>query len=335
MKKKFVLVLALVLMVATAAAFAGSVNFSGRVRAGYVFTFGSTNTITPKYNPEGKINFVVADSDGLWTITYKSVGDTFGSNEKFGANITADVTKALAKNGIAVGDLSLKYSIGSNWSSGLTAYSDPNGNGYDVMDLASTYASSVTVGYGDLVTMKAIVDPTISKTYSVTALFDLADYGVKASIGYGNNVKDDCDAATIVTADGAFIASATVDIAKLANLDFKLSASAFEEYAVADEKNYMQANVMGGTDKVNGWVEYRQWDQTKLLNVKAVFNMIENGGFDAYGNITKLSDAGNNWNVGADLYYTLGGITYNLNGQYGLANGTATFAVTPKATIVW
>ncbi|MFA6891145.1 MAG: hypothetical protein WCQ66_03570, partial [Sphaerochaetaceae bacterium] len=178
MKKKFVLVLALVLMVATAAAFAGSVNFSGRVRAGYVFTFGSTNTITPKYNPEGKINFVVADSDGLWTITYKSVGDTFGSNEKFGANITADVTKALAKNGIAVGDLSLKYSIGSNWSSGLTAYSDPNGNGYDVMDLASTYASSVTVGYGDLVTMKAIVDPTISKTYSVTALFDLADYGV-------------------------------------------------------------------------------------------------------------------------------------------------------------
>jgi hypothetical protein len=88
MKKKFVLVLALVLLVATTAAFAGDVNFSGRARAGYVFKFTDSGTaITAKYPTEAKINFVVADADGLWTITYKTIGASavFGSNEKFGA----------------------------------------------------------------------------------------------------------------------------------------------------------------------------------------------------------------------------------------------------------
>jgi len=287
MKKKFVLVLALVLLVATTAAFAGDVNFSGRARAGYVFKFTDSGTaITAKYPTEAKINFVVADADGLWTITYKTIGASavFGSNEKFGANISGDVTKALAKNGVDTGDWSVVLGIGNNWSSALTAYSDPNGNGYDIMDLGGSYATSLTVGYGDLVTVKGIVSPinatTADTAYSVTALFDLADYGVTATVGYGKNVADDCDAATIVTDGGAVIASATVDIAKIAKLDdLKLSASVFEEYAIDDEANYLQANILGGTDSTYGWVEYRQWDETKILQVKGVFNVINNGGF--------------------------------------------------------
>ena len=345
MKKKFVLVLALVLLVASTA-FAGDVKFSGRVRQGYVLTFtnGSDATITSQRAKEGKLALKVADADGLWALSFG--GDlketALDSNDKFGATATINFSTALTKAGVDMKDWTVSMGIGNTGAdTGLRAYNDVNGNGYDKIKNNGKYSADVTVGYGKIASVKISADPTTTgqKSVAITALVTPVD-GVKVAAGYAHGFVGGKATAAKDGIGGAV----TVDVAKLASMkDFNLKVSAWDQYTFKqtnpdkDAANYMQANVALGVAKVDGWVEYSIFDKTQNLNVQANFNLVKGMGLDAYFNLTTLNDADKTkWNVGADVSYTFGGVAYSLNAEYNHMeknNDKHTFALTPAVAI--
>mgnify|MGYP001396224958 CR=1 FL=1 len=357
MKKKFVLVLALVLLVASTA-FAGDVKFSGRVRQGYVFRFytnGDAAKITSKRVKEGKLTFKVEDADGLWSLNFGDLNGTLDSNDKLAANASISLSKAMEKAGVDMKDWSIALGIGNTGAdTGLRAYNDVNGNGYDKFKNNGTYSADVTVGYGKMVSVKVSADPVTVKndttenkrSFAVTALVTPVD-GVKVAAGYGYNfVGGATTTAAPVTAKNAIYGAVTVDIAKLASMkDFNLKVSAWDQYAFKDTsttpeteaKNWMQANIALGTAKVSGYVEYSIFNKVQNLNVTANFNVVKNMGLDAYFDLGTMNDADEmTWDIGGDVSYTFGGVVYSLNAEYDHAKKGSdkhSFALTPAVAI--
>jgi len=135
--------------------------------------------------------------------------------------------------------------------------------------------------------------------------------------------------------------SALVDVAKLADLDFKLAVGAYDNMLLktGDDAfaNSFAANVAGGVEKVDGYVEFFMHnvkDETKCgILTQVNFNVVENLGLDAYFNIADFSDAGKTWAIGADASYKLAGVEFALNAEY--ARSSKAFSVTPKMIIVF
>ena len=341
MKKKFVLVLALVLLVAATVS-AADIKFSGRVRQGCVFTFdGSSVSVASQRAKEGKFALKVADADGLWALSFADLKDSLDSNDKLPANATVELSKALAKSGVDMGDLSLAFSIGNNGAdTGLRAYNDVTGNGYDKFKNNGTYSVSMTLGYGKLVSVKLAGDPVTvkndatanAKSFVATALVTPMD-GIQVAGGYAYNYKGGLGE---VAAKNAVYGAGTVDIAKIAGLDgFNVKVSAVDHYAVDAKKNWLQANIALGIKEVDGWVEFRQFDHVNKLNVQANFNLVENMGLDVYYDAADFAALADNWDFGADVSYKLGGVSYSLNAQYTVAAGVKKFALTPAIDIVF
>ena len=350
---KKVLTIAVVAMLATATLFAG-VSFSGRFRQGYTFTFPEEGDATSAAwkTEEAKLVIKFSDDNGLWTVGLKNIG-ALDSNDKWAANASFDVTKALALGGMDLGDFSLAISLGNNSKmTALSAYSDPTGNEYYKLKNNGKESMQLAMGYGKLAKFNVAFDPTSdggsivisAKTEPVDGIALAAAYSYKGYIA---------DGFATTTADNVFGFSANADIAKLADLDFKLGVSAYDNVALAEEVsgvkytyNSFAVAVSGGVDLVDAYAEFTMGNkipeegdaESKYgLNMQVNLNPIEKLALDVYYNIADLENAGKYFSVGADASYDLAGVELALNADYTKAGEgkTGKFSLTPKMIIVF
>jgi len=346
MKKKFVLTLALVLMVA-ASLVAFPVEMTGSIKAGYKLTFDPVAFAaanTPEINIDG-----LSVSGDFWKVGVAGGTLSFDTDNAIKGTLSIYLDKALAEQGVDMGDLTLTLSLGNKGTvSGLHVYTDPNDsvddNGYRVRQKGA-YSTEVQVGYGSMLTASLSVDPTdkANKPFQISAKSTPVD-GISAAVAYTNYAENkfrkvsvdsypwylDTTAATLagaikndkkvttssnpVDADGAIGGSVAVDVAALAGLDFGLSVSAIDTYFLGMKENYLLAGVKASYEDIAAYAEYQLFDGTSNVIGKVTFTGIEN--MSAYVKLTldDLSAVATTVGFGAD--YTMGGVTYALDAEY-------------------
>lgn len=346
MKKKFVLTLALVLMVAvTVSAF--PVEMTGSIKAGYKLTFDpftfskgledDFGVTKPEINIDG-----LSVSGDFWKVAVAGGTLSFDTDNAIKGTLSIYLDKALAEQGVDMGDLTLTLSLGNKGTvSGLHVYTDPNAsvgdNGYRVRQKGA-YSTEVQVGYGSMLTASVSVDPTdkTNKPFQISAKSTPVD-GISAAVAYTNYaenkfrkvaapnswslntttgaiVEKTDNTKNPVDADGAIGGSVAVDVAALAGLDFGLSVSAIDTYFLGMKENYLLAGVKASYEDIAAYAEYQLFDGTSNLIGKVTFTGIEN--MSAYAKLTleDLSAVATTVGFGAD--YTMGGVTYALDAEY-------------------
>lgn len=343
MNKKFVATLALVLLVVVS--LAAAPTFSGRFRQGYTFTFaeGADPAITEWKSEEAKLIIKFADDNGLWTIDLKTTGP-LNSNDKWGANASINLGKLLGAAGVDLGDFGMTASIGANTKmTALSAYNDVTGNEYYKLKNNGKASAQLAMNYGKLVKFNVAGDPTnAGRSVVVSALTEPVE-GVSVSVAYARNawIGDNFD--SDYTAKNMIGGAVNVDVAKLAGLDFKLGVSAYDNYALKENSvsyNSLAANVNGGVEKVDGFVEFLMNNvisdsstSNYAMNTQVNLNLVKNLGLDVYFNIANLEKTGDTFSVGGDVSYKLSGVEFAMNMEY--AKASKSFAVTPKVIIVF
>jgi len=396
MKKRFVLVLALILMV-SATLFAAdekkapAVKFSGWGKFGYKFTFADDNGSAAEWkSPEGRLNFHITDGEGMWDLTFKNLTKFSGD---YGITVGAYVSLSKAMKqymDIDTKDFSFGYGIGASTSNDvLSVYSDASGNDYDdvyasnggqVMYFDGAYAkiAKFKLAFSPVyTTASASGDKTSSATIGASATFAPVE-GVGVGVGYVNKGGFDyMDGLTYKSTGASFKfvydnllnATVNVDIAKLADLKFKLALSANEIFgnkgqevfyaagkatgATADNDdnyNFASCELAGGVDACDAFAEFGMlssnkddFDNVYYLYVQANLNMVKNLPIDIYFENPNMAADDFTCKVGADIGYKMGSAAYNLNAEYqnkyysGLTNSdgdkVGSFAITPSVKI--
>ena len=352
---KKILTILLVAILASATLFA--VDISGRFRAGYTFNFNDGVTVTPWKAKEAKLTFKVSDDAGIWTINIKDFQDSLDSNDKLAANLSLNMAALLADNGVDLGDVSLSVSIGANSRmTALSAYNDVTGDELYKLKNDGEYSTEIAVGYGDLIQTKIAVDPTSDVTKKMPLVISAMTTpveGVSLSVGYAYNgymytakatpwVDSKGEPTTEGVVDHGVTVATNVNVGTLAGLDFDLGVTAYDNigFTGKDTYNNFAAAVYGGVDVVDAYFEFRM-DNTKIADVatnvfgmktQVNFNVVENLGLDVYLSASDFSDFGNSFAVGGDVSYTISGVEFAANMEYGAGAG---FSVTPKVIVVF
>ncbi len=343
MKKKFVLTLALVLLVVVGLSAATPLTVSGSFKAGYKLSFATTNAIAGVNKAaEGDMDAVVAITGDFWKVSLSGT-PVFDATMAASAEIYMD--KALAAQGMDMGDLTLKMAIGNKKDlGGLSAYTNSR-DALAGLKMASgfvgAYPASVTVGYGKLVTVLVGADPVSfvdQKLDVVAGIPALAKNnaivlsaksepveGVTAAVAYTNVDAN--------SAKGAIAGSVAVDVAKLAGIeDFGLTASAYDVFLLSGDVNKLYVELKGSYDKISAWTEYRIVNKVNDMKLSASYSGIENVGLSAFvelNDITKV--VASSTKVGGGVTYTMGGVKYALDADY--ASGSKTFTMSPTVKI--
>ena len=337
MKKKFVLTLALVLMVAASLMAATPLEVSGAFKTGYTFTFasGANGVKGSAKGTEGDIDALVAFTGDFWKVTLDAGPVAYDQAMAATANIYLD--KALAAEGVDMGDLAVTLTIGNKADlGGLSVYS----NSRDKIEglkmnskVADAYASAVQVDYGTMVSVYAGADiaafDTAKKAMVLSAKTAPVD-GIKAAVAYTN--YDDRD----VAGKGSIAGSVAVDVKALADLDFGLTVSAYDVYLMGDKKNKLYVEAKTVIEDITAWAEYRILDKQNDLYAKVSYAGIKNVGLSAFVQLDDITDslgAGLKTTVGGGATYKLGGVTYAADASYAVA--TKTFTLTPTVKIVF
>lgn len=330
MKKKFVLTLALALIVA-ASLVAAPVTLAGSFKAGYkmVFDDGLTTSAT---GDELSIDALSLSAD-FWSLSFSDIA--FDADNA--AKLSIYLDKALAEQGVDMGDISLTYQIGNMGD--LTpsyVYADSVGDIDDYYKLkmaGAAYSSALTVGYGSMLSVYVGADlATTAATMPVVGSVKVMPVdGVSATVAYTNvaSIYDFVADARVTSAKGAFAASACVDVAKLAGLDFGLKASAYDVYYMDAEVNNLFAEVSASYDMVSAWVEYRLLDGDSDITAKAKVALLDNVSVYAKG-ASLLNDA--TYTVGGSANYVMGGVTYNCDVDFNITDVALTVTPTVKVS---
>jgi len=162
MKKKFVLTLALVLMVAGTLVAATPIEVSGSFSAGYDFEF----TAPTAGATGGSADLVtVLDFTGdFWKVSLANGSAVLFEDEDTAVAATAEIylDKALAEQGVDMGDLAITLHVGDDVSgSAKTVLADPNDWAAGMGMATTTDNFGLTVKYSDMVEVYASVDPTV------------------------------------------------------------------------------------------------------------------------------------------------------------------------------
>ncbi len=331
MKKKFVLTLALVLMVAATLVAATPLEVSGSFKAGYKYTPGDTNDADVDNDFKATINAAVASD--FWKVTIANDAEMF-FGEKDGSyySMKADLylTKALAEQGMDMGDLDITLHVGKGVSKGApSVLADKNDyrDGLGI-EMASAGNMAVTVKYTDLVTVFASVDPTVKTLPMAAGATFLPVDGVEAALGFSNDFNG----------GNGFAVSAKADVAKLAGLDFALCATAELLMDLGAETNMLTADVAGDYEGIGLWVAFQNdaASVNKLAAKASYATKVEDIDLSAGIKISSadLADFADNYAVVVDAAakYALGGATYALAAEYTL-NGD--FILKPSVSIAF
>lgn len=310
MKKKFVLTLALVLMVAASLMAATPVEVSGDFYAGYHFNF-NPNSVADIDATAVQVNSLTVAGD-TWSLALSDITWTGDNDDK--GTLTIDLGKALAANGTDMGDLSVKVALGNIGTvKPSDVYTDTR-DGVAELEMSSTLATKLTIGYGSMVTAEVAADPTdTTNTPILLGVKVVPVDGVSAAFGYTNY--------SVVGAKGGITASATADVAKLAGLkDLGLKASAILvsnfDAAAAD----WYAEVQGSYDVFSGHVELRNKASMYDLQARVKYAGIKNVGLYGRYTLTDMTGAKTSL-VEGGASYKLGGVTYALDLDYTLNSG--------------
>ena len=332
MKKKFVLTLALVLMVAvTASAF--PLEVTGAFKAGYTLTF-NPNSIVALDTTELDINGLSVSGD-FWKVGFDGGAISFDSDASNAATLSIYLDKALAEQGMDMGDLAITLTIGNKADlGGLSAYSNTRDKltGLKMNSKAvGAYASAVQVDYGTMVSVYAGADiaafDTANKAIILSAKVAPVD-GVKAAVEYTNFDTND------TAGKGAIAGSVAVDVKALADLDFGLTVSAYDVYLMGDKTNKLYLEAKTVIEDITAWAEYRILDKQNDLYAKVSYAGIENVGLSAFVQLDDITDslgAGLKTTVGGGANYMMGGVTYALDAEY-VFDGSFTLKPSVKVT---
>lgn len=361
MKKKFVLTLALVLMVA-AAVVAAPLEVSGEFKTGYKFTFANGTTVANADLDASQSNLAkIAFTGDFWKVTLSTQAPIFGGDGPNAATADIYLDKALAAQGVDMGDLTVTLSVGDKGNlSAKDVYSDSNDAVNELTMLGVKNTADVTIGYGSLVSAYvgfSIMD-TANKPLVLSATTTPVE-GIQAGFGYTNyakigdnkNAADKADGLKI-SSKGGITGSVLVDVAKLVDLDFGLTVSAIDVYyfeydtvtddatvggtgtAVATNKalNNLYAEVKASFGDVTAWAEYQNLDKKSNVIASVSYAGIENVGLSAKLTLNDLTGTlGTVVKVAGD--YSMGGVKYAVSGEYDVK--AKSFAVTPTVAITF
>ncbi len=321
MKKKFVLTLALVLMVVVGLT-AAPLEIAGEFSAGRTFSF-DPNGITAANNV--KLNKVSASSD-FWKISIDGGAVSLDGGMKGVADIY--LHKALAEQGVDLSDITLTLSVGNMGNSAiLSVYGDPNDSlgKLEMNGVLAMGTTALTVGYAEMVTVKAAVNFDSANTPFVVSAKAAPVAGVEATVGFTNYAVGDTK--------GGIGGSVKVDVAALAGIeDFALSAGVYDKYLLDTKKNSLYATVGAGFADVAVDAEFVMAAKNDL-KFNASFKGIENLGLSAGLDLMDLSDI--KLVVSGAVDYTMGGVKYKVAVKHDstVAAGVAKLTVSPSVTI--
>ncbi|NCB73007.1 MAG: hypothetical protein EOM45_14640 [Clostridia bacterium] len=339
MKKKFVLTLALVLMVAASLMAATPLEVSGSFKAGYDFTFAGGSTIDAANDYKATINASVAGD--FWKVTIaNNEALRFGEKKDSFYNMKAEIylTKALAEQGMDMGDLGLTLHVGTGvGKDALTVLANKADFRKDKqLQMASAKNFGVTVDYGTLLKGYVSVDPTVAALPMVASVKFMPVDGIEAAVGFSNNFTE---TKTPITNAKGLAVSAKADVAKLVELDFALAATAEFLMDLDASKNTITADVAGEYEGIGLWVAYQKdYANVNKLAAKASYaTKVEDfdlsASFQAKMNdLAKVADkTKTEYTIAAGATYAMGGATYALDAEYTV--NAASFTLTPSVSI--
>lgn len=329
MKKKFVLTLALVLMVAVTLSAATPLEVSGEVKAGYTFEFGDGATPSALAN-SAKATVTAKFAADAWALELKTADYTAGEDETSVTGLlTIDLAKTLAAEGVDMGDVSLTLHAGSGVGQAAPTVSanvkDDAPWQKKEVKMSAGNNFGLTLGYADYGTLYVSYDAVGGKSVVVGAKLTPVD-GVQAAFGFTNDQGG----------ENAFGVSAAADIAELAGLDFALKSTVEYVAVLADPVvNHLLFDVAGDYEGIGLWVAY-QTDFDKHAVAANVGYETEIEGFTlsagatiASVDVTAFAD---NYTLEfeAGVSKTMSGVTYALDLGYALND---VFSVTPSVKV--
>jgi hypothetical protein len=322
MKKKF-LTLALVLMVAVTLFAATPIEVSGELTAGYKFTFAKPAAVA--HENAGTANIVSSFTGEHWKVTIG--GDLNYGAEQGLANAKADIylDKALKDEGVDLGDFAVTLHVGTNVSKGAySVFANKGALGKEAAAMATAQNSGITLGYAKLAKVYFAFFPNKAFPMVVSAQVTPVD-GVDVTVGYTND-----------SAKNDLLATAKVDVKKLADLDFDLAATAQFAYDVDAKASVVGVDAATSIQGISGYVAYRLAAKKHAMAVGGGYSTTIEGfkiGADAKFVVTDFGDFANTWNVvvNASTSYAFGGATYKLAAGYDVDKKA--FTLTPTVTI--
>ncbi|HAP56821.1 MAG TPA: hypothetical protein DCR02_03320 [Sphaerochaeta sp.] len=332
MKKKFVLTLALVLMVA-ASLMAAPVELKGSFKAGYKFTFENPIKIAGAFN-DGS-NQVVIDalsvSTDFWKVSISDAGSFFKDTT---GNITLYLDKALAEEGVDMGDVSLSVVLGNKSTmDALSVYSDPDGT-YDLaagkLQMTGALSTGVTIGHAKLGSAYIAFDPLNASRNLLASVKVTPVDGISATFGWAKK--------TAASVDGAINGSVKVDVAALADLDMALTASAIALYDLDDKNVELLAAANTEIEGIGLWAEYTNLTKKNGLGVGASYDVNDKLSVSGSFRATDLAAIKTTYSVSASASYGLfGGATYDLGLGYAYDTTAAKglFSMTPTVKVTF
>jgi len=331
MKKKFVLTLALVLVVAGTLVAATPIEVSGSFKAGYDFTFADTGNSTGAIQ-DHTANVTFEFADDFWDL---EIGGALVYDEETLPTATANIylDKALAEQGLDMGDLAVTLHVGTGVSgSAPSVLADKNGYADDYVAAVSGIGMSttgnnfgVTVKYADMVEVYASAYPNTTFPMVIGAKVMPLD-GVEAAVGFTNDYSG----------NNAMTVSAKADVASLAGLqDIALAATGEFFFDIDAETSAIVADVDAGYAGFGLWVAY----YNSMLDVNymaaeasystTVSDFDLSASFKADLGVIDTSDD-ETYTIGAGAAYAMGGVTYALDAEY-VFDGA--FTLSPSVSI--
>ena len=341
MKKKFVLTLALVLVVAGTLVAATPIEVSGSFTSGYDFQFNPTSLSQMENGNEAELVTFLDFTGDFWKVSL-GAGTVVEYNDEAAVAATAEIylDKALAEQGIDLGDFALTLHIGDDVSgSAPSVLADKNGYADDYEYPAGTVVAvsgigmntgnniGVTMKYADMVEVYASAYPNTTFPMVIGAKVMPLD-GVEAAVGFTNDYT--------AAANNAMTVSAKADIASLAGLqDIALAATGEFFFDIDAETSAIVADVDAGYAGFGLWVAY----YNSMLDVNymaaeasystTVSDFDLSASFKADLGVIDTSDD-ETYTIGAGAAYAMGGVTYALDAEY-VFDGA--FTLSPSVSI--
>jgi hypothetical protein len=338
MKKKFVLTLALVLVVAGTLVAATPLEVSGSFETGYAFQF---NPQKVNQDPSNAVtaNINAAFTGDFWKVTLDGNFISYGEDDSLTGTAELYLDKALAEQGMDMGDLALTLHVGDGVSgSAPSVLADANdyrdGLGLEMATTGDNFG--VTVKYADMVEVYASVDPTLKALPMVVGAKLMPIDGVEAAVGFTNDFDRDNDSDALPNnSNNGFAVSAKADVAALAGLNFALAATGEFLLDIEDDVNMITADVVGDYEGIGLMIAYQNdYNKANTLAAKASYSTTVSdfdlsASFKADLGVIDTSDD-ETYTIGAGAAYAMGGVTYALDAEY-VFDGA--FTLSPSVSI--
>jgi hypothetical protein len=340
MKKKFVLTLALVLVVAGTLVAATPIEVSGSFTSGYDFQFNPTSLSQMENGNEAELVTFLDFTGDFWKVSLTGGAVNYATDAAMGATAEIYLDKALAEQGVDMGDLGLTLHIGDDVSGSIpSVLADKNGYADDYEYPAGTLVAvpsigmatgdniGLTVKYADMVEVYASAYPNTTFPMVIGAKVMPLD-GVEAAVGFTNDYT--------AAGNNAMGISAAADVATLAGLqDIALAATGEFFFDIDAETSAIVADVDAGYAGFGLWVAY----YNSMLDVNymaaeasystTVSDFDLSASFKADLGVIDTSDD-ETYTIGAGAAYAMGGVTYALDAEY-VFDGA--FTLSPSVSI--